>query len=367
LVVLNLVQGECPAPDVVTPCTCTNSNQGSVLSCSGPLSSDQIGGVFQTLTKSGDLHDIDGFELSDSDLTELSGDIFGSVTFKQITITNSPKFTTIKADTFAQFADFLQELFLINTNVSNQDLELYKTIIGLTNLTVLGLGQNPRVVAIPDNAYPNEPTKLQSFYAGQNFITTIGSNAYSDLHDIRELVFQMNPIKLIKANAFATNYKSDEYLDIVLDYNHIDASSYEPGALSGIQRPAHLYLSSQIKLGPFPPEAALRPYFEEHKLHDLYYHRSTDGRLQCDCGLYWLYKARADFAYRIRGQSMYCSNDVVLFDLEEDYFANCTTSNMLLQPSYVRHIRNSGHLDAPLVAEPQRPTSPILNPMRHYF
>lgn len=212
-----------------------------------------------------------------------------------------------------------------NTEAIQKDI--FEVVNYLHNLRVLELPET-NLISFPKNSFKIE--KLELINLGFNQIKTIESNIISNLPFLQTLRLNGNPIKEIKAFAFASEL--DTPLTITLGTLFKNEVAMALLAFAGIERPATLILGDVDRFN----QTVFSHYFLSHESH-LIQLNQYDRNLTCDCETYWLWYKKESFKERFVVEEeieedynkLWCDGfDVEIWDLKEKDFGECSfTSN----------------------------------------
>jgi hypothetical protein len=228
--------------------------------------------------------------------TEIEDHTFYDITFKNIwflncnnlSIIRSNAFTSIAANVeyFGEFGDsklgeepYVEELFnalmsLVNVKSIEFSFTHLKSIPDYAFKSTYGEQKNLVLLRF-DNSDPHKP-----------YIHAIGKYAFYELSNLKIVHLGNQIIDFVPQHAFDFHKPSNNVLDLYLNNNTLNSSSFELGAFLNAKRPLNIDLSANPKL-TYLDEKVFAPYFRINSTNSVYI---NEKQLVCDCNMYWLLK-----------------------------------------------------------------------------
>lgn len=202
-----------PCPDDINifPCTCTVGTSGEPdLDCSAVQSNLELENAFQATFPYSEFNNLIIQPASGHPgLTDIKSYVFGEVSFKHVTITNT-YIRTIEEEAFTPSHDTL-----IILDVSNNEIDSfpYESIVSYIHLRILNLSNN-RLSSLPNLESPS----LLSLDLSQNVGLTLTEGTFTGLVELEALYLNRMDIASPPPNLFSTL----TYIKILdLSYNNL--------------------------------------------------------------------------------------------------------------------------------------------------
>jgi len=230
--------------------------------------------------------------LNNSAITEIVDNSFEDITFKRFHILNATNLKRIHANAFGSIAESIEEFLQEGSSDLGEEQyssEMFSALNSLTNVIHL-IFDETKLTKIPENAFN---TTLKSLYRlGFSYnghkhksINRIENYAFEHLNNLEYLYLYNHKIDYLTKHAFDFGEKSDKLLNIYLDGNNLNATSFELGVFLGSKRPLFISLFSNhleyLDQKIFEPILLLD---QRNKIHVF------DNPLKCDCRMFWMYK-----------------------------------------------------------------------------
>jgi hypothetical protein len=283
--------GICPKPEVIYPCICNNQE----ILCRG--GNNNLKKIFENLSKNltNDQKHFDTFELFDN-YTEIEDNTFYDITFKTISFINCNNLSIIRSNAFKSFAgnvEIFYEDFDSKLGEEPYVEELFNALMSLVNVKKIEFCF-AHLKSIPDHAfkstYGEQKNLMLLRFDNQSppkpYIHTIGKYAFHELNNLTFLGLGNQIIDFVPQHAFDFHKSSNNVLDLYLNNNTLNSSSFELGAFLNAKRPINLDLSGNPKL-TYLDEKVFAPYFRINNINSIFI---NEKQLVCDCNMYWLLK-----------------------------------------------------------------------------
>jgi Leucine-rich repeat (LRR) protein len=188
----------------------------------------------------------------------------------------------------------------------------------MVNITYAQIS-NSLIEEIPENAFkPLNGTQenLSILNLNDNKITKIGNNAFNHLNSLTQLELDGNKLDHISENTFNFSKSSDKLLQLFLDRNSLNSSSFEKGAFDKFNRPTYIIFSFGHNLNNIT-------YLDQHIFEEFMNnnnHSMIDSiTIDCeDCRSFWLFQNEK---YSKQLLLLKCSNSKAFSD--ENNFPEC--------------------------------------------
>ncbi|CAG2102351.1 unnamed protein product, partial [Medioppia subpectinata] len=239
---VRIITCECPDPSVILPYGCTGC-QYNYIECYGDNDFD-LAEMFKKLSQTlePEQKHFHRFKFSNTNVTEIKANTFMDIVFSQIEISYT-NLVHIHPDAFMYTYNTTDTLYIKNNPQLEPDT-IYDVMSRFTNATFIEDYHNAKFTMMPANAFSNsKQSKLKRLHIWSSE-TTIGSHAINRLYSLRDIMFGA-PVNHIMANAFTIDRPSNDSLDINLNYCWLNETSFEPGSLTGINRPTAIYMGNQ--------------------------------------------------------------------------------------------------------------------------
>ncbi len=272
---------------MIHPCTCSNQD----IKCNG----ENLKKIFENLSNNlnDDEKHFNEFKLCSS--TEIEDHTFYDITFKRI-ILDSDNLSIIRSNAFTSIAanvEFFQELFDSKLGEELYVEELFNALMSLVNVKDI-IFCFAHLKSIPDHAfkstYGEQKNLMTLIFDGQStpkpYIHTIGKYAFYELNNLTFLGLGNQLIDFVPQHAFDFHKPSNNVLDLYLNNNTLNSSSFELGAFLNANRPINIDFSGNPKL-TYLDEKVFAPYFHINSKNSVYI---NEKQLVCDCNMYWLLK-----------------------------------------------------------------------------
>ena len=212
------------------PCSCETVWGKTTIYCGG-TGNLVLELFFQKLHRNLKDHEksFDRFYLNNTAIEKLESDTFKEILFDEIYIEKCNNLAKINRLTFPKGIKKIE--FYRNPKLSSLDNNFFKDLASYTDLEVLNFNQI-NIKEIPSKPFYTDNTLTSLYYIefiGKSF-EKLGSNVFSEMSKLEEIVFDSTSIDFIPNNAFAMNNSEHERnLTITFSNNRLlNASSFSP-------------------------------------------------------------------------------------------------------------------------------------------
>lgn len=288
----------------INPCRCVSNG----IVCDGEYNFN-LKGIFYKLNRYNHQDD-DGriyeeFILNNTEISELTDDIFVNSAFKRVKLIDCLSLRKISSNAFQNSGHQIEEFIAQGESVLGEDQfasDLFDALNSMINAKKIWLNKN-RLRSIPTVAFgkkPEQEFKLQElnfnkFSSKNGYIKTVGNFAFYYLNELQYLYLSHQRINYLPANAFDFEKASNNTLYIYLGNNKLNNTSFEKGIFTNSKRPIHLELYWNPEL-TYLDENIFAPFLELNKLNKI---SLQDNPLVCDCNSYWMIRDRDKFTNQI--------------------------------------------------------------------
>ena len=309
----------CPSTDYLKPCTCRLEE----IRCGGNESYN-LATIFQVLR----LNTLDDnkrfvkFELTNTAIDVLEENTFKDILFNDISIHNCDNLTKIHKNAFSATTSYTQNIEIYNNSRLSQseDNSLFEGLSKFVKIQSINLNSN-NISEIPNNAF-------RPLYGYQNYLTTLsfannpitrlGNNGFYYLNSLAKLDLQNASIDSIPNNAFNFEKTSQTLIQIELENNPLNNSSFSDFWFVGIKRPTHLLIGDS-KVISYLNEKAFSLFLTTNENNEIV-GNPDNQKIDCNyCSNKWILN-NPDLLANIK--QIVCSNGKKLTD--HDNFQNCT-------------------------------------------
>lgn len=253
------IRDRCPSNQLLYPCFCnsipkmedqenctgiratTYQCQSPVISCIGS-GLTQIRSIFTnltTITQNVRFRKFEWFYLVDDQINSLDNDLFAGLYFRNVYLQNCPKLLVIRANAFGESGDYVENIFINASRLSNNGKLRRATFIALSslsNLQVLEIQQSS-ITAIPFKAFNRDTNvRIIRFYNpdARQKLKKIGTRAFYKANKVEEIDLKNNQIAKINRYAFQFNQPAiDQELRVFLSGNRLHSDSFDRLAFNG--------------------------------------------------------------------------------------------------------------------------------------
>jgi hypothetical protein len=144
----------------------------------------------------------------------------------------------------------------------------------------------------------------------------ISNYAFYELPNLKYLTINANKILKIFANSFDFEMPSNNLINIDLQNNKLNGSSFELEAFLGTKRAINLML--MFNEMTYLDEQIFEPLFNSDSRNII----NLEGNpLLCDCRMFWLIREKDIIQNQLK--NAICNNFANIWSLDEKYFAKC--------------------------------------------
>lgn len=314
---LLIIAGKCPSSRVLHPCDCFHNR----ITCGGKLKYS-LKHIFRdtsdNLTKNEKR--FKDFIFQNKFIEEFEDNLFSDISFENITIRNAVSLKRITSNAFNNTAksvivfDQRGETKLGKKYVH----QLFDALSSLVNVKIIILELN-QLKTFPTYAFRNingKQLKLEKLSIHSKSMNKISNYAFYELPNLKYLTINANKILKIFANSFDFEMPSNNLINIDLQNNKLNGSSFELEAFLGTKRAINLML--MFNEMTYLDEQIFEPLFNSDSRNII----NLEGNpLLCDCRMFWLIREKDIIQNQLK--NAICNNFANIWSLDEKYFAKC--------------------------------------------
>ncbi len=311
----------CPSPEDINPCKCISNS----IQCHNIWKNFDLENISTKLDSKKSNTTFAEFTLYNTTITKI-GNIFKSVAFNHISISDNKNLTYISANAFSG-SEATLPIFDVEGNVrlSNpppNERNIFDASTQFVNVKYILLPHNG-LTSIPDHAFHSNHSDLhQLTYLNlrQNNITRIPTEAISNLAKLSSINLGQNKINSIAKSAFVLSANITSAL-ISIDYNQLNSSSFEGNWFSLKE------LNSSAKVDINLSNNNIT-YLDQHIFEELLSPKynivlTVDSNpFKCDCKSKWLIINKKLLKSKVRG--IKCEDKTDLWLKTDKDFTGCT-------------------------------------------
>jgi hypothetical protein len=227
------------------------------------------------------------FKLTNTVINQLPDNTFEDITFGSIFITEESALKHINTHAFTATNHWVEKFSAEGNNLENNPPvnDLFIALSSMNNLWQLSIA-NGKLTEIPSDAFQpiNGPQKSLNYISFYNMqITKIGDRPFWNLPSLKSIELGKNKLNFISSRAFEMKSRTAELLEIHLDSNQLNSTSFEIEAFLNTQSSVHLILKNNTHL-TYLDEKVFKTFFNNNPQNKL-----TVDTLDCeDCKSNWL-------------------------------------------------------------------------------
>ena len=314
IVEVNCEFSECPAPELIKPCRCTEYN---LFYCGNDPDLDLVN-IFKTLEKNLTTSEknFQFFTLHNRFITELEENTFKDITFDRIRIEYCDNLTKVHNNAFAG-TDLVTRSVIFCENHAFSDISIFGVFSKFVNLEKLNLGHN-NITEIPSNAFKGHEGQLKRLSLMGNSYEKIGSRPFYKLRSLWSLSISNTLIDYIPEYAFEFEEESNKGLALWFALNKLlNSSSFHQDSLIHFKRPTFIKTTYWGNHFEYLEESVFKKFLNTNPVNRIYL---TSVNFDCNnCKNIWLTN-QPNLMKRI--VDLKCSNKKQIND--PDNFKNCT-------------------------------------------
>jgi len=315
----NLVSGQCPEPESITPCKCISENSDQKqLICEGNQINELNSILKDKLKFNSDNNDLRFEELliNDTSITSIGPEVFGDAVFEKIHIKNNPNLTNINPNAFWKTIETKSSLdfYLINASnyeSSEQIFDLLNRLQPKQEIFLEGLG----IEEIPDNAFKSNPF-IEFIVIIKNRIRRIGKSAFFKLSKLSTLVLTENLISDIDSNGLTFDLSNDGYnLWALLDQNQLTENSFHQNWTNSEPGKRKIEFGLDLNLIKSLPQNVFKSVLLSSSIEYLFL---ANNDIVCDCDEKYLLSIRSQIELKLKSANCNNLNSSNVLSLSEE-------------------------------------------------